>query len=200
MAQQFSMSRPKLWPTSSCYDRCQRILLPSPSRMQRNMGPGPKWNILFKCYWSECYRIKEKEVLNNLQCTSIMFFFRKLIFQGPPLDNKLWNAQKNYKVSHWGGCEIKSCVKITDSFFRLCLLMLFPCTWWLTTKDSLNKCNISLGIIYQWAITVLIWFCLYKSQEKMMINIHFTVYQLFVLDTCLCWNKWKSQPMTARHS
>ena len=99
---------PKVVTNFSCYDRCQRILLPSPSRMQRNMGPGPKWNILFKCYWSEWYRIKEKEVLNNLQCTSIMFFFfRKLIFQGPPLDNKLWNAQKKL----WGkplGHEITS--------------------------------------------------------------------------------------------
>ena len=27
--------------------------------------------------------------------------------------------------------------------------MLFPCTWWLTSKYSLNKCNTSLGIIFQ---------------------------------------------------
>ena len=27
--------------------------------------------------------------------------------------------------------------------------MLFPCTWWLTTKDLLDKCSTSLGIIFQ---------------------------------------------------
>ena len=46
-------------------------------------------------------------------------------------------------------CEIKYCGKITDSFFSLCLLMLFLCTWWLTTKDLLDKCSTSLGIIFQ---------------------------------------------------
>ena len=51
---------------------------------ERNMGPRLKWNVLFKWYWSEWYRIKEKEVLNNLQCTSIMFFLKLL--KGPPLD------------------------------------------------------------------------------------------------------------------
>ena len=45
--------------------------------------------------------------------------------------------------------EIKYCGKITDSFFCLCLLMLFSCTWWLTIKDSLDKCNTSLGIVFQ---------------------------------------------------
>ena len=46
-------------------------------------------------------------------------------------------------------CEIKYCGKSTDSFFSLCLLMLFLCTWWLTTKDLLDKCSTSLGIIFQ---------------------------------------------------
>ena len=27
--------------------------------------------------------------------------------------------------------------------------MLFPCTWWLTLKDSLDKYNTSSGIIFQ---------------------------------------------------
>ena len=64
--------------------KCQRISLPSPSRMQREtcMGPRLKWNILFKWYWSEWHRIKEKEVLNNVRLWC--FFFWKLIFQGPP--------------------------------------------------------------------------------------------------------------------
>ena len=51
----------------------------------------------------------------------------------------------------------------------------------------------SLGIIFQMAITVLIWFYLYKSLGIMMIKIHFEVYPLFVLDTRFCWNTWKSQ-------
>ena len=38
---------------------------------------------------------------------------------------------------------------------------------------------------------MLIWFCLYKSLQITMIKIHFAVYRLFVLDACLCWNKWK---------
>ena len=41
---------------------------------ERNMGPRLKWNVLFKWYWSEWYRIKEKEVLNNVHQ---LFFFLK---------------------------------------------------------------------------------------------------------------------------
>ena len=44
---------------------------------------------------------------------------------------------------------------------------------------------------FKWPITMLIWFCLYKSLEITMIKIHFSVYRLFVLDASLCWNKWK---------
>ena len=46
-------------------------------------------------------------------------------------------------------------------------------------------------LFFKWAITMSIWFCVYKSLEITMIKIHFAVYRLFVLDACLCWNKWK---------
>ena len=72
-------------------------------------------------------------------------------------------------------CEIGCCGKITDSFFCLCLLMLFPCTWWLTTKDSPDKCNTSWGINFQNGNNSFNLSCLYKSQEMMMTDIHFTV-------------------------
>ena len=54
----------------------------------------------------------------------------------------------------------------------------------------------SLGIIFQMAITVLIWFYLYKSLGIMMIKIHFEVYPLFVLDTRFCWKFSFSRKVT----
>ena len=58
---------------------------------------------------------------------------------------------RNFRLRYWWLHEVRSsnCGKITYSFFCLCPLMLFPSTWWLTTKDSLDKCNTSLGISFQ---------------------------------------------------
>ena len=100
---------------------------------------------------------------------------------------------RNFSLRYWWLHDVRSsnCGKITDSFFCLCLLMLFPCTWWLTIKDSLDKCDTSFGVIFQMGDNSVNLICLYKSLEMMMINIHFTVNRLFLLDTCLCWNKWK---------
>ena len=100
---------------------------------------------------------------------------------------------RNFRLRYWWLHEVRSsnCGKITDSFFCLCLLMLFPCTWWLTIKDSLDKCDTSFGVIFQMGDNSVNLICLYKSLEMMMIKSHFTVNRLFVLDTCLCWNKWK---------
>ena len=57
-----------------------------------------------------------------------------------------------------------------------------------TTKDSLDKCNTSLGISFQRGNNNVILICLYKSLEINMIEIPYAVYRLFVRDTCLCWN------------
>ena len=58
---------------------------------------------------------------------------------------------RNFRLRYWWLHAVRSsnCGKITNFFFCLCLLMLFACTWWLTTKDSLDKCNTSLGISFQ---------------------------------------------------
>ena len=87
---------------------------------ERNMGPRLKWNVLFKWYWSEWYRIKEKEVLNNVHQ---WFFFWKLILQGstppPPLKypeinliseplGREFTSQKN-----WGKLRISNLKKKT---------------------------------------------------------------------------------------
>ena len=100
---------------------------------------------------------------------------------------------RNFRLRYWRLHEVRSsnCGKITDSFFCLCLLMLFPCTRWLTIKDSPDKCDTSFGVIFQMGDNSVNLICLYKSLEIMMINIHFTVNRLFLLDTRLCWNKWK---------
>ena len=45
------------------------------------------------------------------------------------------------------------------------------------------------GVIFQMDDNSVNLICLYKSLEIMMINIHFTVNRLFVLDICLYWNK-----------
>ena len=85
--------------------------------------------------------------------------------------------------------DINYCGKIIDSLFCLCLLMLFLCTWWLTTKNSLDKCNASLGISFQRENNNVNLICLYKSLEIMMIKIPYAVYRLFVRDIRLYWNK-----------
>ena len=60
-------------------------------------------------------------------------------------------VEKNTRLRYWRLDDVRSSilVRLLIRFFCVCLLMPFPCTWWHTTKDLLDKCNTSPGIIFQ---------------------------------------------------
>ena len=96
--------------------------------------------------------------------------------------------------------EIKYCGKIIDSSFRLCGWLCgwcyFPALGGSLPKIYWTNTSKFTGNYFQMAITVLIWFYLYKSLGIMMIKIHFEVYPLFVLDTRFCWKFSFSRKVT----